>query len=1772
MAAKHFYQKGFLLLLFNFISTAALEKRFSDFKRCADEECSMLLCRGKAVEDFKGPDCRFLSFKKSETVYVYYKLSGKRADIWAGSVGSHFGYFPMDLLAVNHVYTDKEVEAPAEETDFVCFDTGFDQFDNYDIDSLLGFSNEEGLDINKGNSDQTHVSEDTNLLEEKVVIDSEKRAEDNVMDPDGQSASFLQHNVQDVFQDKVPDIQLIPDDTENAAEDEKNEKITTIDTFFDDAEFKKHETKDFHEDKSLPSEDIVSEHITDSTSQGEKISEVKTSFGFTFDAVTTDAEATTKVTSYEEEANEEFEDHSEQHGDAEETSPTLLLSLSEEEHVDTSSVTSGGKSKLAEKVMSKAFEKTFSPVSDREWTEKERSSEKDWEQAPESETPLSYAELQEDTAAENFEPVPGDSHPKENEKLDNLDQFHTGSLDSVTVDLRDQEAPEILDQIPSDSPDSVHEDPRATVVEELLFDQEDDGGGQVIKPEETLGETPKITDTPMSQGESEVHSTFDPVSNKATQNELHKKVTDGHSTDKEETEVVGVTEEYTHDSSVAMKENGKLEESFSENDIEIQEELITPGKKSDVPSEETHSLDPMNTPDDKEVENSILIHQHLHADIERDHQNNSHIPEEQLNVKTKNTEMDEEKYEEREELLEDENALSVSQSYDADTINPLPTAEPVYSDSVLRLTLLQDYYTEEKMARLQKFLGLKNLFKVESMFSDLDTELKAARLTHSGTVQELEDALENILETSENAILDEIEKMLDSRHSNYDDEQRMEMIDDETEILDDFQELAFSLRQKYSLAKDSAPLAEEKAEVNSDQDQPDLSIKDDMPDIVKMESEPDLPEVEPDRPEMGIDVNHTVTELVKEAVEIEKEVPIFFDEGSTGPDSSVGADGGNFNKNQENQRLIPSDELQKFPQATLESSLDKGLGEVEHSSSGSLDSFEPLTELHEEEVGLLSEILTFMGCAVAMIKAKVAEWTILMISLLPEEWKPGDTLFGCPWQAVIITAVVGILTFTIFFWKTVLAVKKREYLVDEKQLADQIQALKREKNDVLTRMSELQKQTEDLKETQKESEETVSCTMKKMQKLENQVLAAEKKHEKMVEEKRTYQKLLDEEKENSVQIGNRIQKLEKSNEKLELSRKKVQEALAKTTVLLDEAKIREDARSVQHKCLAKEYATLKEENKNLKVTIKGWEDKHTTLSEQIKGYQKAQKELEDSVVLKDHNVEVLSELLADLDACELQKSDGRVLVNGEVAPDKKTAVKNRIKLMMDVSRVQTTLAVIEEERDRFMSKLLNEEKSRKALEEKHQELEHSIATLKSEKSHVENQFNMLQQKNEIMVEMYQQKENALQQRLTKEELERRSKESMLSEVGGKAVEAEEQVKVLRQRINEMEEQMKKTEEVYKEQIKEQENKTHSNWVNARNAERALNQEKLESSKLREKLAALTSQLNERRAPLFRPNSGQAAGPRQGDSYGPSPVSGGAPSPPLMIEGPRRPPSAPVGRRVDPYGPRPPSDPHSRYPGMDMSGPRSSSPANMDASTQAVDALIKDEADAEADASKEAPEAGPASFIASPIRDSPGPMSQGPPPPGPGPHDPHFPPGPHGRLPSSGPYRPPRPPLYHPGPGLRGPPPNVPLPPPGPPLPANGHPGMPLPGPMGGDFPPRPANGHTFHPRLGPGHIIDPRGAPPPPFRPPLPHHYGPMPHGPRGPMGPRPSFPPDVRFPGPREHSSHLADLPPGVPPQFRHSEAFGQPPANAPHGSVEAVPPKQEASQDSGRPSMVEP
>ncbi|KAM9514710.1 transport and Golgi organization protein 1 homolog isoform 1-T1 [Salvelinus alpinus] len=444
----------------------------------------------------------------------------------------------------------------------------------------------------------------------------------------------------------------------------------------------------------------------------------------------------------------------------------------------------------------------------------------------------------------------------------------------------------------------------------------------------------------------------------------------------------------------------------------------------------------------------------------------------------------------------------------------------------------------------------------------------------------------------------------------------------------------------------------------------------------------------------------------------------------------------------------------------------------------------------------------------------------------------------------------------------------------EKEMVDRMKKLEQEKKEILQKVAELQQQGEELKEKQKLSEKSATLSLEKIQELENIVQEMERQNERLDEENNLHAISFDKERANTAKHEDMMSEMDKTIEKLKRSKKKTQDALSKSTILMDEAKLREDARNVQVQVLEKDIATLKEENLSLHHAAKLWEEKHRETSEQIKVYQKSQKDLEDSLLQKDHNV--LSDLLGDLEACDDLK--GGVVANGVASNDKQTIIQNRHKQMMDVSRVQTTLSVVEEERDRFMTKLLNEEKSRKELEEQFQKLEHDILLVKSDKNHLENQYKTLQQKNDIMTEMYQQKENALQQKLTKEEFERPNKEDRLTEMDGKAL--EEEVKVCRQRVKEIQDELRWTEKFYKAQIIEQEQKSHENWVIARAAERALFDEKKETTNIRNLLTDMSSKLNELCRPLFKPTPGMAPMPlRRGDSYRPCKKFTGAPPSP-----------------------------------------------------------------------------------------------------------------------------------------------------------------------------------------------------------------------------------------------------------------------------------------------------
>ncbi|XP_071972351.1 melanoma inhibitory activity protein 2 isoform X3 [Engystomops pustulosus] len=137
---------GPLVILMVLTPPIQSQKILSDRKKCGDPQCESLMMRVSAKQDYSGPDCRFLRFKAGDEINVYYKLTGRREDLWQGSKGKAYGFFPKDAVIIEEVYLNDEIEIPAQEIDFVCLDGGEYVFENED--SVLHSMDENAEDPN----------------------------------------------------------------------------------------------------------------------------------------------------------------------------------------------------------------------------------------------------------------------------------------------------------------------------------------------------------------------------------------------------------------------------------------------------------------------------------------------------------------------------------------------------------------------------------------------------------------------------------------------------------------------------------------------------------------------------------------------------------------------------------------------------------------------------------------------------------------------------------------------------------------------------------------------------------------------------------------------------------------------------------------------------------------------------------------------------------------------------------------------------------------------------------------------------------------------------------------------------------------------------------------------------------------------------------------------------------------------------------------------------------------------------------------------------------------------------------------------------------------------------------------------------------------------------------------------------------------------------------------------------------------------------------------
>ncbi|XP_055966643.1 transport and Golgi organization protein 1 homolog [Sorex fumeus] len=269
------------------------DRRFSEHKVCGDAECSLLMYQGEALEDFKGPDCRFVNFKKGDSVFVYYKLTGILPEVWAGSVGQAFGYFPKDFIRVAHEYTKEELQVPADETDFVCFNGGRDDFTNYSVEELLAYlelpspaskDSEEAIEkASRHVEPPTEVSENrgppsppdsSSESSDTAAAASTQVPEDGVEAPMGQAQATPPSEPETVQQD-APQVPAGDSNRTSNSSQGPGEQPERMDAY-----------KLLKQDMTL---------------------DLKTKFGSTADALVSDDETTRLVTSLEEDFDEDLE-------------------------------------------------------------------------------------------------------------------------------------------------------------------------------------------------------------------------------------------------------------------------------------------------------------------------------------------------------------------------------------------------------------------------------------------------------------------------------------------------------------------------------------------------------------------------------------------------------------------------------------------------------------------------------------------------------------------------------------------------------------------------------------------------------------------------------------------------------------------------------------------------------------------------------------------------------------------------------------------------------------------------------------------------------------------------------------------------------------------------------------------------------------------------------------------------------------------------------------------------------------------------------------------------------------------------------------------------------------------------------------------------------------------------------------------------------------------------------------------------------------------------
>ncbi|XP_072545063.1 cTAGE family member 5 isoform X2 [Salminus brasiliensis] len=562
-----------------------------------------------------------------------------------------------------------------------------------------------------------------------------------------------------------------------------------------------------------------------------------------------------------------------------------------------------------------------------------------------------------------------------------------------------------------------------------------------------------------------------------------------------------------------------------------------------------------------------------------------------------------------------------------------------------------------------------------------------------------------------------------------------------------------------------------------------------------------------------------------------------------------------------------------------------------------------------------SDTFTYVLKKSAHLKDVICE----VVQSLPDDIRPGPDLYGLPWEVVLVTTMLGLFTVLLFSCRFIQSIKSRLYASKERRMGQKVAELLEEKCKVLETLSECKQKFKKLETALQNGGASAQASEKEnleamSKKLEQSNAEMKSDLERLQEELENQSKFRKQQEEQLAELEETLKTMEE-----DAKERKSQLEQDKTTLKIHEM----NTERLQKKLLsAKEESSMLLESKaQLVQEAEGWGERLSELEEEMRMCERSHAGMVEDCTNKDERIKSLTDCLLkmkDWDSEEESSVDGSSGATGSENGDTSDVhQKQKLQKLIHAAKMSADLKAMEEDKDRVFAKLADELKAKEDLQEGIEQLHQEKESLESESSKYTSEIQKLQQKLQIMTEMYQENELKLHRMLTVEEKERLQKEEKLTKAGKKINLAAEELNNYRQRAKELEEELDRTSQAYKNQIAAHEKKAHDNWLAARAADRDLADVKRENSVLRQRLTDYQFKLElMEKEPYAREAPGRPVFRGERSPYGQSPL--GRPSsetraflsPPTLMDGPPRLspqfPMVPGGR-----GP-PPPDPGMLY--------------------------------------------------------------------------------------------------------------------------------------------------------------------------------------------------------------------------------------------------------------------